>query len=231
MMSMVALIPARAGSKGLPGKNKKRLLGKPLISYTIEAAIRSKLINDIIVSSDDPDILLLAQQTGTKAYSRPKSLAEDHTQMHEVISHTIEKYRLMEQKSPQSIILLQPTCPLRTEVHIDEAIRTFNRHSAASLVSVCEVSEHPYLMKRIVQGRLQDYVPHEMVGRRQELPPVYRLNGCLYIVSVDLFMRFRSLHFDDTLAFVMDRNDSIDIDDASDFQLAEWLLERRKSNP
>lgn len=221
---MLAIIPARAGSKGLPGKNKMMLKGKPLIAHTIEAALHSQFIKQIIVTTDDTDILDISNQYGVIPLHRPKDLSRDDSSIHDVIVHTIENYQKQKKRYPDHIILLQPTNPLRNQTHIDEAIERFFHHAVSSLVSVCKVQEHPYIMKQIISGKLVDYIPNRSAGNRQDFPPIYRLNGCIYIVETHAFLTHQRLHFKDTIPYIMNTEDSIDIDNKIDFLLADLLL-------
>ncbi len=215
---VLAIIPARGGSKGIPRKNMKNLAGKPLISWTIEAAQNARSISRVILSSDDEEIIRFAQGVGCDVpFTRPSWLAEDDTPSIDVVLHAISLL-----PGYDFVVLLQPTSPLRTSNDIDAAYQMLVRQEASSCVSVCPAKESPYWMYRISGGRnvIEPFVKEDVPTRRQDLPDAYILNGAIYISSVPLLMRERSFIRKDTVGYVMDRRRSIDIDTEEDFQLA-----------
>jgi len=230
MRFILALIPARGGSKGIPYKNARLLMGKPLIAYTIEAALQSQYQLRVVVSTDDEEIAEVARTADAEVpFLRPAELARDKAPTLPVVQHALGWLEQHEGYKPDLVVLLQPTSPLRRAEHIDQGIKLLLQTDADSVVSVCEVEHSPYWMRVLDnEGRVKPFVEgdHEF-SRRQDLPPVYRLNGALYVTKRRIVMEERCLLGDDVRALVMAREDSIDIDDEVDFLLAELLLKRR----
>lgn len=223
---ILAVIPARGGSKGVPRKNIKKLNGKPLISYTIEEALKSKYIDRVVVTTEDMEIAEISRKYGAEVpFIRPAELAEDDTPGIDPIIHCIKWLRDNEGYSPDYVGLFQCTSPLRTYEQIDQAIRDLYAAKGDSIVSVCESEVSPYWMKKIQSGKLRNFLsPDDEYYRRQDLPVIYRLNGAIYIAKTDRLMEFGNWYTDDTLPFIMDRYTSIDIDDDFDFKLVEFLM-------
>lgn len=220
-MNTFALVPARGGSKGIPRKNIKLIAGKPLIVWTIEAALRSSLLTAVVVSTDDPEIADVARRAGAQVpFMRPSELAQDQTPGIDPVLHALDQL-------PQydSVMLLQPTSPLRTTDDIDECLRLAIKQNASSVVSVNEPDTHPYWTYRLSEGqtlvRLVDAAP---VPRRQDLPTVVTLNGAMYFSDANWLRRSGSFVDAETLAFVMPRERSVDLDTPLDWKLAELLL-------
>ena len=226
---ILALILARGGSKGIPGKNIKKLSGKPLISYTIEAAKKSEYINKIVVSTDDHEIAEVASEYGAEVpFIRPSELATDEASSDEAIKHALNFLNKNHSYKPDYVISLQPTSPLRGVRDIDEAIKTFikKENDYESLISVCESFENPFWMQKIENGELTPLMnDFGSFNRRQELPTVYQLNGAIYLSTYKKFLEYESFYTDKIYPFVMKKEKSIDIDDDLDWKLAEILLE------
>jgi CMP-N-acetylneuraminic acid synthetase len=221
--TFLAIIPARGGSKRLPRKNVLDLNGKPLIAYSIEAGLKSKYIDKVIVTSDDEEILEISKQFGADTIKRPDELASDTATSFDAIKHTIEntdKY--------DYIILLQPTSPLRNCKHIDEAIELVESKSANAVVSVCEMDHSPLWSNTLdnslsMSGFLRDEVLNK---RSQDLETYYRLNGAIYICKTDKLLEAKSFFLkDDIFAYKMDRKSSVDIDEEIDFKMAELYID------
>ncbi len=226
--SFLAIIPARAGSKRLPNKNILNLIDKPMISYSIEAGLNSKYIDEIVVSTDSKSIADISEQFGAKVpFIRPFELATDTATSFDVVKHTIEFYKNKLKKEFDYLILLQPTSPLRDEEDIDEAIEFMFEKSADSVISICE-AEHSPLYMNILESDLsmKDFIPKEIENlRSQDFEKYYRINGAIYIVKVTKFLSEKTLFLKkNSFAFVMERKKSIDIDEEIDFKLAEVLL-------
>lgn len=221
--SVLAIIPARGGSKGLPGKNILPLHGKPLIAWTIEAALQSKYVDRSIVSTDDQDIMNTAIAHGGEVpFLRPAELSSDTASSLSVVRHATQLIRPYD-----IIVLLQPTSPLRTASHIDEALRLFMATSSDSCISVTPVTEHPQWMFDIdAHGRLHPFVKEPPVHRRQDLKKLHRPNGAIYIIKESLLPYVESLLTDNTVAYCMEAVHSIDIDDAQDLASAKSILEK-----
>ena len=181
---ILAIIPARGGSKGIPKKNMVLLAGKPLIQYTIDAAKGSKLITRIILTSDDNEIIEYCKKQGIEVpFKRPSDLAKDDTPMIDVIIHAIRYLEEKENYKPDIIILLQPTSPLRTSKHIDEALEKLINSDADSIVSVVEVPHqfNPYSVMKLEDGYLKHFLPYdERKNIRQLKPKFYARNGAAF---------------------------------------------------
>lgn len=221
-----AVIPARGGSKRIPNKNKKIFNGKPMIQWTIEAALSSKAVDYVIVSSDDDQILEIAAQFDQViAIKRPDELATDTASINDAIRHALTEVEHLEIKN---LMLLQPPCPLKKTEDIDNAMALFQQEKYASVVSVTEV-EHPtdYAMLLDQEQSLDEFYEHlkEIPNRSQEFRKEYRLNGVIYITTVDNFMQHNTLFNAPGRAYVMPRDRSIDIDLPVDFVIAEALAQ------
>ena len=226
-LNILALIPARAGSKRLPGKNKKDLCGKPLIAWTIEAALKSKYLNQVIVSTDCEQIAEISKQYGAQVpFVRPENISLDTSSTIEVINHCLDYYK---EKDYTHILLLQPTSPLRTSNDIDLAIELLLEKNANAVYSVCEVDHSPLWINTLPDDLSFDsFLKPESSGvRSQDLPTHYRLNGAIYLVSIEKYLQQSSLFgHKSTFAQIMDKNHSIDIDDELDFIVAEAICNK-----
>jgi len=215
---------------GVRRKNMRLLCGKPLIAYTIEAALDSRCIDRVVVSTDDEKIARIAHANGAEIpFLRPVELARDETPTFPVVQHALHWLQQHEDCQPELVVLLQPTSPLRRAEHIDQGIKLLLQTNADSAVSVCAVEHSPYWMRVLDdEGRVNPFVETDrQFLRRQDLPLVYRLNGALFITRLSTIMNEGRLLGDDVRALVMAREDSIDIDDEVDFLLTELLLKRR----
>jgi len=222
---LLAIIPARGGSKGIPNKNIMSICGKPLIAYTIEAGKKSKYIDEIIVSTESDVIKVIAQQYGAKVpFLRPKQLSNDSAKSIDVVMHAIDFYK-SNNTNFDYIILLQPTSPLRTFEHLDKAIEKIIECNKTSLVSVCEVKENPILMRSIENEKLKEIISFEGTNlRRQDLPTFYMFNGALYINSNDMLVHKKKFVDENTIPYVMDKESSVDIDTMLDARLVELII-------
>jgi len=227
---IIAIIPARGGSKSVPRKNIRLLCGKPLIVYTIEAALSSKYIRRVIVSTEDLEIAEIAKECGAEVTVRPSKLAQDDTPSLPVFKHVIKHLEEVDGFSPDIIVVLQPTSPLRTVGDIDGAIQKFSETGCDSVVSVCEVDHPPHWMYTLEGDRLKPLIEDgEKITRRQDAPEVYRINGTVYVTYRDVIMKQNRVLGDDTRAYIMPQDRSIDIDTELDFKLAELLMKERES--
>ena len=218
---VLAVIPARGGSKGVPGKNIRKVGGKPLIAWTIEAAHAARQVDRTIVSSDDAAIIEAARAHGADVpYVREARLADDKTPTMEVVLDALERC-----PGYAWVVLLQPTSPLRTGGDIDRAIETCIQRKAPSCVSVSLARESPYWMYNLGEdGRLNPLLAQRMPTRRQELPAVYALNGAIYVARADWLARGRKFVGEETVAYEMPHERSLDIDTESDFVQLHSIL-------
>jgi len=226
--TFLAIIPARCGSKGLPGKNTLPLAGKPLLAWSVEAALNSKYITETIVSSDCKEILNVAQKYGAYPLQRPKELALDSSPSEPLIHHAIEHFK-KEGKEFDYTILLQPTSPLRDSADIDNAIEYLLKKRANALISVYEPTHSPFkAFKLNNEGYLEGIVDNEKPFlRRQDLPSVYFTNGAIYIIKTAIFETTLKLFTSSTVPFIMSIEKSIDIDTLDDFKKAEFFLKKK----
>ena len=223
--TFLAVILARGGSKRLPGKNLLELGGKPLIGWSIDAALQSRYIDAVLVSSDDDALLNIAETYGADILRRPKSLADDTASSVDALIHAIVQY----QSSYDYVVLLQPTSPLRQAHHIDAAIEQLHRHGADAVVSVCEMEHSPLWSNTLPENEsMEGFLDAALCHRRaQDLPTYYRLNGAIYICKIErLLQEKRVIIPNNIVAFKMSREASVDIDDALDFEFAAYLLQR-----
>lgn len=226
---MLAVIPARGGSKGVPGKNIKELAGKPLIAYTIEAAIASNIFEKVIVSTDSQKIAEVAVNYGAEVpFMRPSEISGDMTSSDDVILHALAFYQQQGTRYDE-VCKLQPTSPFRSSKHLQEAYQLFSERHADFLVSVCEC-EHSPLWAGVIGDdlRLDNFISEEAKRAcRQNLPQYYRLNGAIYMGKTNRFYENRSFLGENSVAYVMNQEDSVDIDSLLDFMLAEMLIMKK----
>jgi len=222
---VLAIIPARGGSKGIPKKNIIKVGGKPLIQYTIEAAKASKYIDEIHISTDDVEIVSTVNGLGLHINRlRPKHLAQDNSKTIEVMIDVLDYYNKQNIKF-DIVVLLQPTQPLRKSFHIDEAIEKYLEFNEESVVSVSLVNEHPILMREINEfGTLLPLLNETSTIRRQDFTPFYIVNGAVYINKVNELTSNTSLN-DNLRPYIMDRRYHVDIDTYNDLKMFELLLD------
>lgn len=220
---VLAVIPARGGSKGLPGKNIRKMAGKPLIAWTIKEAQKSKYIDRLILSSEDKEIIHIARKWGCEVpFVRPVELAQDHTPGIEPVIHAIKSLS----SKYDYIILLQPTSPLRTAEDIDTCIENCINSNSPACVSVCEAEKSPYWMYTVdIQEKIHPFIQSEKPAyRRQDLPRVYVLNGAIYVASTDFLLKELTFINKETIAYVMPAERSVDIDTEIDFTYCELFM-------
>jgi CMP-N,N'-diacetyllegionaminic acid synthase len=228
-MSSLFLIPARAGSKGLPGKNYKPLAGKPLILYSLEVARELADDTDICVSTDDKNVIEGLKAEGYNVpFIRPDELATDFAGSREVMLHALDHYQSMG-RDIDRLILLQPTSPFRTARHVQEAISLFVE-PVDMVVSVKETKSNPYyvLMEENEEGWLFKSKEFNST-RRQDVPKVYEFNGAIYIINVESLKKKPLPEFKHVRKYVMDEESSVDIDSTLDWLLAEVLAHKYKT--
>ena len=233
-MTTLALIPARGGSKGIPRKNLVPLAGKPLIGWTIEAALGAGRIDRVVVTSEDEEILAVSRKLGAETpFVRPAELARDDTPALPVVKHAVEALEQIDGFRPDYIALLQPTSPLRTSKHVDEAIELLSSSDADSVVSVIRVPHqfNPYSIMVREGPYLKPYLPwDETRNLRQCKPEFWARNGAaVYAFSRRCLLDKKSLYGDRVLGYEMPKEDSVDVDDVYDLQVAEFLLKGRLS--
>lgn len=228
-MRVLAIIPARRGSKGLPGKNIKPLCGKPLIGWTIEQARASKHITEIFVSTDSREIADVAESFGVSVPElRPAELASDTASSASFILYTLEKLQ-REGQEFDYIVLLEPTSPLREVEDIDRSIELLAADSRAdSIVGVCKTEcAHPVFLTRIEEGLLRPYIGDMEAVRRQELDELYFFEGTVYVSRVNAFFEKKAFYHDKTLPYLVPKWKAFEIDDSEDWFIIESILKNK----
>lgn len=222
---VLAIIPARAGSKGIKDKNIIDLNGKPLIAHSIEAGLKSKYINKLVVSTDGEKIAKIAKDYGAEVpFLRPKHLATDTAKTIDCVIHCIEELKKNGEEYDY-VVLLQPTQPLRQPWHIDEAFELIIKRNEDSLVSISKVKDHPVLMRTIDKsGYAINLLEGSSTKRRQEFPDFYKVNGAIYINKINENLNYDTSFNDNKLVYIMDEQYGIDIDDMLDMEIAKLLI-------
>jgi CMP-N,N'-diacetyllegionaminic acid synthase len=220
--TFLAIIPARGGSKRLPRKNILDLAGKPLISWSINAGLKSQYIDRVVVTSDSAEILEISEKIGADVLQRPRDLASDVSTTFDAIKHSIDNLNRYDY-----IVLLQPTSPLRNENHIDEAIELLGEKNADAVISVCKTGHSPLLSNTLPDnGSMEGFVHENLKNKRsQDLEEFFIINGAIYICETNLLLKEKSfLLRSNIFSYRMKREDSVDIDDRVDFVVAESFL-------
>ncbi|SFV54627.1 N-Acetylneuraminate cytidylyltransferase [hydrothermal vent metagenome] len=221
--TFLAVIPARGSSKRLPKKNILNLAGKPLISWSIDAAKESKYLDEIVITSDDDAILSIAKEHNLKTIKRPDELSNDTASSIDVIKHALAQF-----PNYDYVVLLQPTSPLRKAKHIDEAIELLREQKADAIISVCEVEHSPLWSNTLGKNNsMIDFLDQKLLNlRSQELETYYRLNGAIYIADTKLLLAQNTFFLKKNIfAYIMQQKESIDIDTQLDFDFATFLLQ------
>jgi CMP-N-acetylneuraminic acid synthetase len=227
--NFLAIIPARGGSKGLPGKNIKELCGKPLIAWSIEAGLKSKYLDEVMVTTDYQNIAEVSKQCGASVpFLRPDELASDTATSFDAIKHTIEYYKNELNKEFDYIVLLEPTSPLRDVSDIDNMIEKIihNEDDFDSIVSIGEVHEHPSIMKKIInKNYLSSYCDElEMKSRRQDNDIAYFPYGVAYIVKTKSLLNEKTFYTKRNTFYEIKRYQCYEIDDIYDFLAIENIM-------
>jgi len=223
---MIAIIPARGGSKGVEKKNIRALAGKPLIAYTIECALKSNSIDRVIVSTDDEEIAKVSREYGAEVpFMRPEELATDSSRAIDVYLHTIKYLREIENENVDHLVVLLPTCPMRLPEDIDRSIDLFHDKKADSVISYTE-EHHPISWHKFLdeEGKFEDILGSNLANR-QDLRTSYYPNGAIYVFSAAL-LESGKYYSNDSYAYVMPGSRSVDIDSEEDLIYAEYLLKR-----
>lgn len=229
-MNILTLITARAGSKGLPGKNTKHINGEPLIYWSIKAGKESKYVNDIYVSTDCEKIASISEHYGAKVpFLRPADLASDTASSSDVIIHFINEMETRGQRFSH-ILLLEPTSPLREAQDIDNAVeQLLDTPSATSLVSVGLLeSHHPDFTATLDGDKFIRLKSPLVTARRQDLSPLYFFDGSIYISAIETFKQRRTFYHDHTLGYIVPKWKTHEIDDMVDFIIVEALMKNFK---
>lgn len=230
MSKILGIIPARGGSKGIPGKNIRLLNGKPLIYYTVEAARASELIDRLILTTDSPEIAEIGKSLGVDVpFLRPPELAQDDTPMLPVLEHAIQHVESGGWQ-PEIIVLLQPTAPLRRGEHIRLAVNMLMESKCDSVISVVEVPRHyvPDFVLKIEEGKLKPFLDAPLATRRQDARPAFSRDGTIYVFWRDMFFEKHTIYGDDCRPILIPDHESCNLDTMMDWQEAERMLQERK---
>lgn len=228
-MRVAAFIPSRAGSKGVPRKNVRLLRGKPVVAYTIEAALKTPKVSQVVISTNCEETKQIALKYPVAVIDRPSELAGDLSPTYPVILHALEVLSMEGTMPPDIVLLLQCTSPLRTSDHISESLALFNDPNVNSVVSVIEVGdEHPARMYSLGKsGFLEPLDANKERFRRQDLPKLYRRNGAIYAMRYQEFLKQGTMIAKNAKAYIMPLEVSVNIDTELDFLLAEAILSRK----
>ena len=223
-LKVLALIPARGGSKGIKDKNIVDVCGKPLIAYSIDVAKNSKYVDDVVITTDSERIKEVAEKYGADVpFLRPAELATDNAKTIDAVMHAINTLKELG-RDYDILLLLQPTCPLRTTDDINNSLELFVSKNYTSLVSVNKVNEHPILMRKIKEdGIMENLLNLPSTIRRQDMPPIYKVNGSIYINLINELNNETSLN-DNPLAYITKEEHSVDIDNISDIERVKRYL-------
>jgi|SRR6185503_1991908 len=225
--SIIAVIPARAGSKGLPGKNIRPLCGKPLIAWSIEAALKSRYVDEVLVSTDGEDIARIAAEHGAQVpFRRPAELATDTSTTLSAVQHALDYYRARGREF-DLLVLLEPTSPLREDGDIDSILERLTAHwnRFDAIVSVGEVREHPAIMKRLRGEEIEPYCTNvKHATRRQDNPPAYFPYGVAYVAKVPTLLAEGTFYPQRCTYYVVKRYQGYEIDDLHDFLCIEAVM-------
>ncbi|RKL69100.1 acylneuraminate cytidylyltransferase [Salipaludibacillus neizhouensis] len=226
---ILGIIPARGGSKRLPNKNVSSLNGKPLIEYSILTANNSTHINRVVVSTENKEIAHISRNAGADIpFLRPSELAEDNSNVIDTCLHLLKELKQSELYVPDIIILLQPTSPLRSSDHIDEAIELLLKEKADTVLSVSPL-EYALntLMKVNTSGCMTPYLANNSFNKTDQ---IYRLNGAIYVVRVQTIIENKSFSSSHSIPYIMPLDKSVDIDTAFDFQLVSFLMKKEQND-
>lgn len=221
---ILALIPARGGSKGIKDKNIISICGKPLISYTIDAAMKSEFVDKVIVSTDSERIKNVAIECGACVpFMRPKEFATDTAKTIDVVLHAIQMMHDLGE-TYDILVLLQPTSPLRTKEDLDGAIQKFINNGCKALATISLVNDSPILIRTIVDStHMKKLLPMDSTVRRQDMPDYYRINGSIYINCIDELNRYTSFN-DNEVPYIIPQERAVDIDDYKDLEVVKYYL-------
>jgi CMP-N,N'-diacetyllegionaminic acid synthase len=223
---ILAIIPARGGSKGVPRKNVRELNGKPLIGYTIEAAKKSNKVSRVVVTTEDIEIATVSREYKAEVpYLRPDELSQDNSPTMECVLHMLNYLEKTEGYVSDYVLLLQCTSPLRNHSHINEAIDKLLNSDYDSIVSVCEAEVNPYWANIFEGDKLKYFIEEgRKITRRQELPNVYRMNGAIYLIKTEVLKKQKTFEPEEVMGYIMDSYSSVDIDTEMDFKIAEAII-------
>lgn len=225
---ILAIILARGGSKGLPGKNIKEICGKPLIAWSINAAKESKFIDKLMVSTDSKEILKISNKYGANVpFLRPDCLSNDLVSSFDALEHAITFCKEELNETYDYIVLLEPTSPLRTSLDIDNAIEKLIKSNADSIVGICKTEDQnpAFLIKKDNNDFISSYVNSEMKSiRRQDIEDVFFFEGTIYISRTEVLLDKKTFYHENTIGYEVPKYKSLEIDDIDDFIMVEAIM-------
>jgi len=223
---ILALIPARGGSKRIQRKNVKDLAGKPLIAYMIGAALKSKYLPRVIVTTENKEIAEIAKRQGVEIIKRPKRLATDKAKSIDVVLHALNVLEIKGYK-PDIVVWLQPTSPLTTHKDIDKAIEICIKNRYQSVCSVCEAEPSPYWCLKLEKKHLRPFLGKKyLITQGQDLPKIYLHNGAIFISTPKTIKKYKNFYASKILPYIMPKEKSVDVNEPIDFLLAGLLLKK-----
>lgn len=222
---ILCVIPARAGSKGIPGKNTVDFVGKPMLAWTIEAALNAEAVTQVIVSTESDEIAEIARKWGAGTpFLRPQELAEDHVHAVHTVMHTLNWYSSTKGRLPFGVMMLLPTSPLRTARHVQDAAQLFLSSGASAVIGIVDLGKHMTNLRYLHQGRLDRVAPEISANQqRQETSPLYGVSGAMFLARADLLLENETFHLPEAMGFIMSEMSSIDVNHPHDLKLARWL--------
>lgn len=225
---VLALIPARGGSKGIKDKNIIDVEGKPLIAYTIDTALSSQYVDSVVVTTDSEKIKSVSEKWGARVpFLRPAEYAADHSTTLDAVLHALKELKAGGEKF-DILVLLQPTSPLRTTEDLDGALEKFMEKGYSALAGISPVTDSPVLIRRLTdEGRMEKLLQISSTVRRQDMPAYYRINGSIYINMIEEIDENTSFN-DNPVPYVMDEKHAVDVDDLKDLEVVKYYLRKRK---
>ena len=224
-MKRIAVIPARSGSKGLKDKNIKEMAGKPLMAYTIEAALLSGVFDEVMVSTDSEKYAEIARKYGASVpFLRSEETSGDKASTWDTVREVLSNYSNLGVEF-DVVAVLQPTSPLRTADDIRGGVELFDKNNATAVIGVCELEHSINICNVLGENNSMDgFFDSNVSGRRQDAGKYYRINGALYIQKVSDLMAKKNIYGEGSYAYIMDKRASVDVDDEMDFKMAESLM-------
>lgn len=225
-MRILGIIPARGGSKGVPGKNIRKFDGKPLIAYAIETGKKSKFLSELVVNTEDEEISRISEEYNCRVIKRPVEFASDTSNVVESVLDTLQKFEA-ENTFFDAVLLLQPTAPLRTAKDVDNAIEILESEDTDAVISMVSVGDHhPARMYRIEGGEAKCEMPEFETTRRQDLPERYIRNGCIYLIKIATLKKEKTFMPKSKAVYVMNAEWAVNIDTEMDVVIMNALIEK-----
>lgn len=223
---ILCVIPARAGSKGIPSKNTVDFVGKPLLAWTIEAALNAQAVGQVIVSTESEEIAAIARDWGADTpFLRPPELAEDHVHAVHTVLHALSWYGETRGCLPFGVMMLLPTSPLRTAQHVHDAAQLFLSNSVSAVIGVVDLGKHMTNLRYLRQNKLERVATEVSANQqRQEASPLYGVSGAMFLARTDLLLDNETFHLPEATGFIMSELSAIDINHPQDLRLARWLM-------